>query len=212
MIQRSSIVVRSVPADPGLSRLEHDEREVLACIHCRLVQYRTRTSLCRRCHKPLESEGQNGTELEPISVRSNPAPIDVSDPSKNLGGRVRRIRNERGLTQLGLADRMNVPRTYISKVEMGRVVPTLGSLSRIATALEVTVIDLLSDAADLRRDDEVAHILADPFLTEIAPLVDKLNAVQRALILRSVHDATSRHGHHEKEQPKQATAAATRVP
>ena len=208
MIQRPSISVRSVPANPDLPRLEHDEREVLACIHCRLVQYRTRTSLCRRCHKPLESEGRNGTELEPASVRSNSAPIDVSDPIKNLGVRVRRIRNERGLTQLGLSDQMNVPRTYISKVEMGRVVPTLGTLSRIAIALEVTVTDLLSDAAELRRDDEVAQILADPFLTEIAPLVDKLNAVQRALILRAVRDAASRQEHHEKEQPKQATVAA----
>ena len=122
--------------------------------------------------------------------------------------RVRGIRNERRLTQRVLASRMDVPRTYISKVEMGRVVPTLGTLSRIATALEVTVIDLLSDEAERKRENDLAHILADPFLTEIARVVDKLNAVQRALILRAVHDATSRHGHHEKEQPKQATAAA----
>ena len=163
MIQRPLIPVRSVPADPELSRLEHDKREVLACIHCRLVQLRTRTSLCRRCHKPLESAGRNGIELEPASVRSDSAPMDVSGPIKNLGVRVRHIRNQRGLTQLGLADGMNVPRTYISKVEMGRVVPTLGTLSRIATALEVTVIDLLSDEAERRREDDLAPILADPF-------------------------------------------------
>jgi transcriptional regulator with XRE-family HTH domain len=198
MIQRPSIAVRSVLAGPELSRLEHDEREVLACIHCRLVQYRTRSSLCRRCHKPLESEGRNRTELDPACVRSDSAPIDVSDPIKNLGVRVRRIRNERGLTQLGLADRMNVPRTYISKVEMGRVVPTLATLARVAAALDVTVTDLLSDEAERRRDHEVAHILADSFLTEIVQVVDRLNAVQRALILRAVHDAASGHCHHQQ--------------
>ena len=62
---------------------------------------------------------------------------------------------------------------------MGRVVPTLGTLSRIAAALEVTVTHLLSDEAERRREDEVAHILADPFLTEIARVVEKLSAVQK---------------------------------
>jgi hypothetical protein len=56
---------------------------------------------------------------------------------------------------------------------------------------------LLSDEAEHRRDHEVAHILADPFLTEIARVVDKLNDVQRALILRAVHDAAT--GYHRQE-------------
>ena len=198
MLQRASIAVRTVPAVSELSRLEHDEREVLACFHCRLVQYRTRTSLCRRCRKPLESEVRNRTELEASCVRSDSAPMDVSDAIKNLGVRVRGIRKKRGLTQQALASRMNVPRTYISKVEMGRVVPTLATLSRIAVALEVPVTDLLSDEAERRREDEVAHILADPFLTEIARVVGKLNAVQRALILRAVHDAASGHCRHQQ--------------
>jgi transcriptional regulator with XRE-family HTH domain len=198
MIQRPSIAVRSVPADPELSRLEHDEREVLACFHCRLVQYRTRTSLCRRCHKPLESEVRNRTDPEAAFVRSDSTPMNVSDAVKNIGVRVRGFRNERRLTQCVLASRMNVPRTYISKVEMGRVVPTLGTLSRIAVALEVTVTDLLSNEAERRRENEMAHILADPFLTEIARVVEKLSAVQRALILRAVHDATNGRCHHQQ--------------
>ncbi len=199
MLEEASMEVRTEPAVPESCRLEHDKREVVACIHCRLVQYRTRTSLCRRCHKPVEGAVRSRTEREAPSVRSDPAPMADSEAIKNLGLRVRRIRNERRLTQEVLAGRMDVPRTYVSKVEMGRVVPTLATLMRVAAALEVTVTDLLSDAGKLRRDD-VAHVLADPFLTEIAPFVDNLNSVQRALILRAVHDAASRHGHHEQEQ------------
>ena len=60
--------------------------------------------------------------------------MDLLDPVKNLGMRVRDFRKERGLTQRILASRMNVPRTYISKVEMGRVVPTLVTLGRVAAA------------------------------------------------------------------------------
>src|SRR5262249_3542662 len=33
-----------------------DTREVLRCDHCKLVQYRTSNSLCRKCHKPLDIE------------------------------------------------------------------------------------------------------------------------------------------------------------
>jgi transcriptional regulator with XRE-family HTH domain len=139
-------------------------------------------------------------------MRSGPEARDVFDPMRNLGVRVRDFRKERGLTQRVLACRMNVPRTYISKVEMGRVVPTLATLWRVAAALEVTVADLLSDVAERRREDEAARILADPFLAEIAQVLDKLNAVHRALILRAVRDAAGNH------RSAAAAAAAAGVP
>jgi transcriptional regulator with XRE-family HTH domain len=114
---------------------------------------------------------------------------EESDAAKNLGPRIREIRKERGMTQRVLACRMNVPRTYISKVEMGRVVPTLVTLERIAAGLKASVIYLLCDESARRRGDVIAGILNDPFLAEIAQVADKLNPVHRALILRAVRDA-----------------------
>jgi transcriptional regulator with XRE-family HTH domain len=111
------------------------------------------------------------------------------DAVKNLGVRIREIRKERGMTQRVLACRMNVPRTYISKVEMSRVVPALPTLERIAAGLDVSLTDLLCDERVCRRDDVIAGILSDPFLGEIAQVADKLDPVQRALILRAVRDA-----------------------
>jgi transcriptional regulator with XRE-family HTH domain len=180
-------------ADSKPACVEHEEREVLVCRYCRLVQFRTRTSLCRRCHKPLDGEVSNRTELDAAGVRLEPGASEVSDAVKNLGARVREIRKERGLTQRVLASRMNVPRTYISKVEMGRVVPSFSTLWRMAAGLEVSVTYLLCDESERRRDDEIARILADPFLSEIAQVVDKLNAVHRALILRVARDGTEYH-------------------
>ena len=191
MLQGASTAVGTSFADSKLACFEHEEREILACRHCRLVQFRTRTSLCRRCHKPLDGEVWNRTELDAAGVRSEPGASEVSDAVENLGVRVREIRKERGLTQRVLASRMNVPRTYISKVEMGRVVPSLSTLWRIAAGLEVSVTYLLCDESERRRDDEIARILADPFLSEIAQVVDKLNAVHRALILRAVRDGAA---------------------
>ncbi len=192
MFQRAT-AVGTMFADSKPSHLEHDEREVLACFHCRLVQFRTRTSLCRRCQKPLDGAVRNTAQVEAASIPSGPQVMNMLDPVKNLGIRVRDFRKERGLPQRVLASRMNVPRTYISKVEMGRVAPTLATLWRIATALEVTVIDLLSDEAARIRDDETTRILEDPFLAGIAQVADRLNAVQRALILRAVRDAAGNH-------------------
>jgi transcriptional regulator with XRE-family HTH domain len=189
MLQGASTATGTSFADSKPACVKHKEREVLVCCHCRLVQFRTRTSLCRRCHKPLDGEVWNRTELDAGGVRSELVTNEVSDAAKSLGVRVREIRKERGLTQRVLANRMNVPRTYISKVEMGRVLPSLATLCRIAAGFEVSVAYLLCDEPERRRDDEIARILADPFLAEIAQMVDKLNAVQRALILRAVRDA-----------------------
>jgi ribosome-binding protein aMBF1 (putative translation factor) len=139
MLQGASTAVGTSFADSKPACVEHEEREVLGCCHCRLVQFRTRTSLCRRCHKPLDGEVWNASELDAGGVQSEPLRNEVSDVVKNLGVRVREIRKERGLTQRVLASRMNVPRTYISKVEMGRVVPSLSTLWRIAAGFEVSV-------------------------------------------------------------------------
>ena len=189
MLQGTSTAVGIPFADSKQACVEHEEREVLACCHCRLFQFRTRTSLCRRCHKPLDGEVGNRTEIDAADMRLEPATMGVSDTVRNLGSRVREVRKDRSLTQRALACRINVPRTYISKVEMGRVVPSLSTLLRIAAGLEVSVSHLLCDESECRRDEEIARIMADRFLAEIVQVVNKLNAVDRALILRAVRDA-----------------------
>jgi transcriptional regulator with XRE-family HTH domain len=87
---------------------------------------------------------------------------------------------------------MQVPRTYISKIENGKAIPTLGSLERLAAALEVDVCQLVRDARS-RREEEVAAILSDPFLSEIAALLPHLDSLHRTLVSGHVRDlATGR--------------------
>ena len=94
---------------------------------------------------------------------------------------------------MSLSATMNVPRTYISKVEMGRVMPTLETLGRFGAALGISVAHLLSNDSERLRDDAIGRIMDDPFVAEIAQLADRLDAVHRALILRAVRDAVSDH-------------------
>src|SRR5215210_298547 len=63
--------------------------------------------------------------------------------SEELGGRVRELRRERGLTLEALAERSGVSRAMISKVERGEKNPTLVVAVKVAEGLGVTLSELL---------------------------------------------------------------------
>jgi transcriptional regulator with XRE-family HTH domain len=118
------------------------------------------------------------------------------DPATEAGlrvaGLVKEIRRARHLSQRQLAGRMLVPRTYISKIENGKAIPTLSSLERLANALGVHVRQLVRDARS-QREEEEATILADPLLSEIAALLHCLAPLHRSLIASAAHDMALGH-------------------
>ena len=125
--------------------------------------------------------------LAPRLVTSQPAP-EAGEAGLQVATQVREMRRARHLSQRQLAGRMLVPRTYISKIENGKAIPTLGSLERLATALGVEMRQLVRDARS-RRDEEVTSILSDPFLAEIATLLPHLDSLHRTLLSSAVRDA-----------------------
>ena len=148
-----------------------EQREVLRCDHCSLVQFRPSNALCRRCHKCLEVVPQQPAQEGGIQVAAA----------------VRDLRHVRNLSQRQLAARMNVPRTYISKIENGKAMPTLSSLDRLARALQVDISTLLRDSNNRHRD-ETAVLMTDPFLAEIAEYTSQLDALQRSIFLNHVRE------------------------
>ena len=62
-----ALALRTQPMATTLVSVE--TREVVRCDHCRLVQYRTSNSLCRKCHKPLDVE-----EPAQLAPHLSPAP------------------------------------------------------------------------------------------------------------------------------------------
>ena len=178
-----ALALRTKPMAIALVSVE--AREVLRCDYCNLVQFRTSNSLCRRCHRPLEVE-----ELPPLAPQlvANQSPAASAEAGLQVAGQVRELRKARHLSQRQVAKRMQVPRTYISKIENGKAIPTVGSLERLAAALEVDVCHLVRDARS-RRDEEVASILGDPFLAEIAALLPRLDSMQRMRFSGAVRDA-----------------------
>lgn len=61
-----------------------------------------------------------------------------------FGKRVASLRKERELTQEALSLTSELGRSYISGIEAGRRNPTLTNISKIASALDVKIKELLS--------------------------------------------------------------------
>ena len=65
-------------------------------------------------------------------------------PKGGLGRVLRTLREEKGLTQVDLAEKVKVGQSYIAMLESGdKVNPSLDVLQRLAKALKVNVRELL---------------------------------------------------------------------
>jgi transcriptional regulator with XRE-family HTH domain len=99
----------------------------------------------------------------------------------DLGARVRALRRERGLTLKGLGKKAGLSHPFLSPVERGLARPSVGSVERIAAALDVSVARLWSPSrvgeavqivrvADGERDEhglrDLGHVPGAPVLRE----------------------------------------------
>src|SRR5215470_769660 len=166
-----------------------DSREVVRCDRCLLVQFRTTNNLCRRCHLSLDEDEAELVAPAPVTAV---LPINSNGPGHlNLASSIRSLRLRSGLSQRQLAGRMAVPRTYVSKIENEKATPTLSSLERLARALEVTVLELLS-GGERSRQEEVSELMKDQFIAELLPFISQLNGMQMSSILTQVRDLAVR--------------------
>lgn len=96
---------------------------------------------------------------------------------KLLGRRVRRIRQDKGLTLKQIEAKVGVSATHISEIERGKTSPTIQALEKIASALEVLpshLIDLppVSKPAVLRRQ-ELKPISMNSGTIRLEPISDR---------------------------------------
>jgi len=114
----------------------------------------------------------------------------------NVGSRIRKIRESQKLSLRALSNRCGLSANAISLIERGKNSPTVSSLHRLATALEVPITDLFQEetrvnaiqvkqAQGLRFQNNSTTIESlgiglpnqqlEPFRMTIAPGVDNLN-------------------------------------
>ena len=77
----------------------------------------------------------------------------------DVGHRIRRIRNQQGRTLQEVADLCGCSKGLLSKIENGKVVPAVATLSKIAKALGVRISVLMEDG-------ETAEAIYSPNMTD----------------------------------------------
>lgn len=97
----------------------------------------------------------------------------------SIGEAIRRTRAARGLRQREVAEAADVAPETLSRVERGRVRPSLELIERIAAALEVEV-------AELRRGAEPRPAKVRPVEAQLVALVRDMSEQQVRDVIRSV--------------------------
>lgn len=63
----------------------------------------------------------------------------------HFGASIKRLRSERGWSQVEFGERCGFYQTYLSRVETGKANPTLNAMEVIASALGLSIFDLFED-------------------------------------------------------------------
>jgi transcriptional regulator with XRE-family HTH domain len=125
--------------------------------------------------------------------------MSVNDAASCLGARVRELRHERGLTLKALGRSAGLSHPFLSQLERGLARPSVGSVERIAGALDVPVGALWSTP----RPEATQVVRADEG-TEILPGVRELWADRNGMRVREWTDA-------DRSWPQEAETASGEV-
>lgn len=108
------------------------------------------------------------------------APIDFG--GETLGQRVGRIRKERGFTQVDLAEKIGLIQNIVSAIERDRLKLSAEMAVRFATALDVTMDELLKpDKAKLKTGGKPSRKV----LRRLEQ-IETLSPVKQTVLLRTI--------------------------
>ena len=109
-------------------------------------------------------------------------------PKVNIGQVIRSYRGDRGLSQGDIERRTGLLRCYLSRVENGHTIPSLETLTKIAEAMEINLVDFFP-GADSAQDRQTRKVLGELsadeilFLTEIKKCSTTLSDEDKKLVL-----------------------------
>ena len=89
-----------------------------------------------------------------------------------IGSRLKQQRERQRKTQETVAEKVNITTVYLSKIENGKVHPTLDTLSAICTALNCDLGKILSDVSsesDLYQNEQIVKVF-NSFSPEVKPI------------------------------------------
>lgn len=103
----------------------------------------------------------------------------------DLGFRIKQLRTLRKLSQKEVALDLGINQGQYSRIESGKVEPTLASLRKIAKVFELSVSELLKEEQDLNQEINVP-------LLEKVKLIDQLDKKEKDSILTIIDMAIAK--------------------
>ncbi len=106
----------------------------------------------------------------------------------NIGDTIRNFRLQKGMSQGDIEKRTGLLRCYLSRVENGHTIPSLDTLAKIASAMEVPLAQFFADAQSANGNRSLPQLSEDEvrFLTQIRRYSASLNDSDRKLVLAMV--------------------------
>jgi transcriptional regulator with XRE-family HTH domain len=177
------------------------DREVIRCLTCGMVQYRTHNGNCRRCLHLLKPKTVflipppavpklQGDDRQPFEKWPN------NEMVENIGQRIRQLREMRGMTQTQLRAYSGVSRSYLCRIESGQMTPSLGTLEKISEPLGIGLNRFFVPESNAET------LLEDPFIQGLRPFLRQLDWEQWQSILKrlaAISDHVS--GRNEQVRP-----------
>lgn len=105
----------------------------------------------------------------------------------NIGETIRNYRLQKGMSQGDIEKRTGLLRCYLSRVENGHTVPSLDTLAKIATAMDLPLAQFFSNGTG-DNGKTTPHLAEDEvrFLTQIRRYSSNLNESDRKLVIAMV--------------------------
>ncbi len=107
----------------------------------------------------------------------------------NIGETIRNYRLQKGMSQGDIEKRTGLLRCYLSRVENGHTIPSLDTLAKIATAMDVPLGQFFSDHHSNNGSNRNLPPLTEEevrFLSQIRRYSSNLNDSDRKLVLAMV--------------------------
>lgn len=106
----------------------------------------------------------------------------------NIGETIRNFRLQKGMSQGDIEKRTGLLRCYLSRVENGHTIPSLDTLAKIATAMDVALAQFFANNTDDANGKTIPQLSEDEvrFLTQIRRYSSNLNDSDRKLVLAMV--------------------------
>jgi transcriptional regulator with XRE-family HTH domain len=130
--------------------------------------------------------GYHAVSPNPSGLRADTR-VRNSENQMNIGETIRNFRMQKGMSQGDIEKRTGLLRCYLSRVENGHTVPSLDTLAKIASSLEIPLGNFFTDNTT-EAGKNLPQLSEEEvrFLSQIRRYSSNLNDSDRKLVLAMV--------------------------